>query len=139
MLPDYKNRVVLNHDKLDPNGIPILTIDCAYGENEMRMRKKMTHHAVEILKAVGAKDIEGRNDDLNPGLTIHEMGTARMGADPNESYVNKFNQSHEVSNLFVTDGASFASSACQNPSLTFMAITARAADYAATQMKEGSL
>ena len=93
----------------------------------------------EMLEAVGGKNILPFQLDDPPGLTIHEMGTARMGRDPKTSVLNSFNQAHEVKNLFVTDGAAMASSSCVNPSLTYMALTARACDYAVSQMKKGEL
>ncbi len=140
MLPVYENKILLNHNKLDPNGMPILTVDCEYGENELKMKEEMKRSSIAMLEAAGAKDIRGYNDpDAKPGAAIHEVGTARMGHDPRDSYLNGFNQSHDVPNLFVTDGAAFASSPCQNPSLTFMALTVRAADYADTLMKEGKI
>ena len=92
-----------------------------------------------MLEAVGGKNILPFQLDDPPGLTIHEMGTARMGRDPKKSVLNSFNQAHEVKNLFVTDGAAMASSSCVNPSLTYMALTARACDYAVSQMKKGEL
>ena len=131
--------MTLDFNQLDPNGIPILKTDCVYGPNELKLKEKMKTEAVAMLKAAGFRNVRGYSVKQNPGLAIHELGTARMGADPGESYLNSYNQSHEVDNLFVTDGAAFASSACQNPSLTFMALTARAADYADKQMKSGAL
>jgi choline dehydrogenase-like flavoprotein len=103
------------------------------------MRKAMKGDAVAMLEAAGATNIETFENDPIPGHCIHEMGGVRMGNDPSESVLNKFNQCHDVDNVFATDGSAFASIACQNPSLTFMALTARAADYAAQQMKEGTL
>lgn len=139
MLPDYNNHVSLDFDRLDSNGLPIMNITCELSDNDRRMHEDIRDKAVEMLKAAGLVDIQAFSNIATPGLTIHEVGTARMGRDPKDSYLNGFNQSHEVDNLFVTDGAAFASVACQNPSLTFMAFTARAADYAATQMKSGVL
>jgi choline dehydrogenase-like flavoprotein len=95
--------------------------------------------AAEVLEAAGAKDIETFDDANPPGLCIHEMGTARMGRDPRTSVLNGWNQSHDVPNLFVTDGACMTSSANQNPSLTYMALTARACDYAVRQLQRGEL
>ncbi|TNE63616.1 MAG: GMC family oxidoreductase [Alphaproteobacteria bacterium] len=139
MLPARENHIALDFNRLDGNGMPIIQISCDVGENSRRMGKDMVDKAVEMLKAAGGQDIQFSGDLDAPGLAIHEVGTARMGRDPKDSYLNGFNQSHEVANLFVTDGAAFASIACQNPSLTFMALTARAADYAATQIQAGVL
>ncbi len=140
MLPRYENAVRLSKTSVDKHGIPALHIDCAYSDNELKMREDMADTATEILKAAGVKDVERQvNHDAKPGIVIHEVGTARMGRDPATSYLNGYNQSHEVDNLFITDGAAFASIACQNPSLTFMAFTARAADYASEHLKAGVL
>ncbi len=137
MLPKFENKISLSETQTDQWGLPIVKIDCAYGDNEMRMKQDMMEQAVAILEAMGIEDVKGRHDVSAPGIAIHEMGTARMGHDPRDSYLNKWNQSHEVNNVFVTDGAAFPSNACQNPSITFMALTARAVDYAVQQMKEG--
>jgi choline dehydrogenase-like flavoprotein len=107
--------------------------------NELAILKDIQVTAAEILEAAGAKDIETFNDELPPGLCIHEMGTARMGRDPKTSVLNGWNQSHDVPNLFVTDGACMASSGNQNPSITYMALTARACDYAVEQLKRRDL
>ncbi|MBT6033741.1 MAG: GMC family oxidoreductase, partial [Kordiimonadaceae bacterium] len=114
-------------------------INCTHSDNELNMQKDMASAAAEMLKISGFQDVEAYVNDPHPGLCIHEMGTARMGRDPKTSILNGYNQAHEVSNLFVTDGASMVSTACQNPSLTYMAMTARAVDYAVTKMKEGTL
>lgn len=99
----------------------------------------MAISASEMLAAVGARDIRPIVEDDPPGLSIHEMGTARMGRDPKTSVLNSFNQSHDIKNLFITDGGAMASSSCVNPSLTYMALTARACDYAVSLMKKGEL
>jgi choline dehydrogenase-like flavoprotein len=99
----------------------------------------MATSVAEMLEAAGAKNIQTYENDSPPGLCIHEMGTARMGRDPRTSVLNGYNQAHDVPNLFVTDGACMTSSACQNPSITYMALTARACDYAVSQMKEGAI
>jgi choline dehydrogenase-like flavoprotein len=138
-LPTHNNYVAVDKEKLDAWGIPTLTIHCAYGENELALRKDMAVAGAEMLEAVGGKNIRPFHRDDPPGLTIHEMGTARMGRDPQTSVLNSFNQAHDVRNLFVTDGAAMASSSCVNPSLTYMALTARACDYAVSQMKKGEL
>ena len=103
------------------------------------MLKDMQVTAAEVLEAAGARDIETFNDELPPGLCIHEMGTARMGRDPRTSVLNAWNQCHDVPNLFVTDGACMTSSACINPSISYMALTARACDFAVSEMKKGAL
>jgi choline dehydrogenase-like flavoprotein len=103
------------------------------------MLKAMADDAEDMLEAAGIINIDKYNEDAPPGLAIHEMGTARMGHDPNTSVLNKFNQAHDIPNLFVTDGSSMSSSACQNPSLTYMALTARASASAVEMLKEGKL
>ena len=145
-LPRFENHVRLDPDQKDKWGIPLLRINCEWGENERAMREDMGNDAAEMLEAAGFKNVsvydrfqEGGVGGAEPGLGIHEMGTARMGRDPKTSVLNGYNQAHEVPNLFVTDGACMTSSACQNPSLTYMALTARAANYAAEEMKKGNL
>ena len=142
MLPRYENMVSLHPTKKDKWGMPQLHIDCTFGENELRMREDMADTAAEILETLGVKNVykyRSSPEEYPPGLAIHEMGTARMGRDPRTSMLNGFNQSHDVPNLFVTDGACMASVAWQNPSLTFMALTARACAYAVEQIKLGKL
>lgn len=138
-LPNHNNYVELDKEKVDAWGIPTLKIHCAWGDNELALRKDMANSAAEMLSAVGAKEIRPFQGDAPPGLAIHEMGTARMGRDPKKSVLNSFNQAHDVKNVFVTDGAAMVSSGCVNPSLTYMALTARACDYAVNQMKKGEL
>lgn len=139
MLPHYDNHVSLDASRTDEFGVPILHTSCEFKENELKMREDIADTAVDMLTEIGAKNIRRRLNQTAPGIDIHEMGTARMGRDPKTSYLNGFNQNHEVANLFVTDGAAFPSTSCVNPSLTFMALTARAADYAVTQIKTGKL
>ncbi len=141
MLPYEDNRVTLNHDKLDAYGLPTLHIECSFHENELLMMDDMKAQAIEMLEAVGAKNITtmGTPEAHPPGIGIHEMGTARMGRDPNTSVLNGNNQAWDVPNLFVTDGACMTSSAIQNPSITYMALTARACDYAVEQMRRNEL
>ncbi len=139
MLPYEHNRVWLDEKKTDQWGMPILHIDCRFGDNEEAMFTAMAEDCREILEAAGAKDIYQVGSGSPPGLTIHEMGTACMGRDPDTSVLNRYNQAHSVPNLFVTDGACMTSSACQNPSLTYMALSARAANIAADLMAEGQL
>jgi choline dehydrogenase-like flavoprotein len=120
--------------------LPLLDIDCEWKENEYAMRKDMMNSAAEMLESGGLKNISMFDDaQAYPGLCIHEMGTARMGRDPKTSVLNKWNQMHEVKNVFVTDGACMTSSACQNPSITYMALTARATSYAVEELKKGNL
>ncbi|HKD53735.1 MAG TPA: GMC family oxidoreductase [Steroidobacteraceae bacterium] len=138
-LPRRDNYVALHPTLKDKWGIPALSVHCTFGPNELEMLKDMQVTASEILEASGARDIQTFNDELPPGLCIHEMGTARMGRDPKTSVLNGWNQSHDVPNLFVTDGACMASSANQNPSITYMALTARACDYAVKQLKRREL
>jgi choline dehydrogenase-like flavoprotein len=115
--------------------VPALHIQCTWGPNELELLKDMQVTAAEILEAAGARDIRTFNDELEPGLCIHEMGTARMGRSAKTSVLNGWNQVHDVPNVFVTDGACMTSSGNQNPSITYMALTARACDYAVRQLK----
>lgn len=135
-LPYHENKVTLNNEKLDEWGLPTLTFDVEYKENEMLMREDAEKQAVAMLKAAGFKNVKGYQEPCFPGNGIHEMGTARMGRDPKTSVLNENNQIHAVPNVYVTDGACMASSASQNPSLTYMTLTARAANHAAKQFKE---
>lgn len=130
MLPNPDNRITLNYDVLDKDGLPTLNMDISFGENEAAMRKDMVAHAVEMLEVAGAKDISTFDRKVVPGYAIHEMGTARMGRDPKTSVLNGNNQLWSCPNLYVTDGAAMTSSSCVNPSLTYMALTARAVDHA---------
>jgi choline dehydrogenase-like flavoprotein len=139
MLPDHSNRVYLDHDKTDKWGQPTLVFDVEFKENEYKMREDMKNDAAEMLEAAGLRNVSTFDDPGGPGLGIHEMGTARMGRDPRTSVLNEWNQVHACKNVFVTDGACMTSAACQNPSLTYMALTARAANYAAEEIKKGNL
>jgi choline dehydrogenase-like flavoprotein len=139
-LPDYDNKVTLSKDKKDKWGLPLVEIDCEFKENELAMRKDMMNSAAEMLDSAGLKNISTFDDTKSyPGLCIHEMGTARMGKDPKTSVLNKWNQMHEVKNVFITDGACMTSSACQNPSITYMALTARACDFAVKELNRQNL
>ena len=138
-LPYHENKVVLNEEVKDKFGQPTLTIDCEWKENEAAMRDDMIEQAVEMLTKAGFKDVQPRTGWSAPGQGIHEMGTARMGRDRKTSVLNKWNQVWDAPNVFVTDGAFMTSAACQNPSLTYMAFTARAADYAVQELKKGNL
>jgi choline dehydrogenase-like flavoprotein len=139
ILPYEDNRVTINRDKLDKWGLPTPVFDVKIRENEFKMREDMANDAVEMLEAMGAKNVNPYDYTYAPGLGIHEMGTARMGRDPRTSVLNKWNQIHDVPNVFITDGSCMASSGCQNPSLTYMALSARAANYAADQLEKGEL
>lgn len=138
-LPNHNNFAELDKTKVDAWGIPVLKMHCTFGENELAIRKDMQIAGAEMLAAAGGRHIETFAGEDPPGFCIHEMGTARMGRDPKTSVLNGHNQSHDVKNLFITDGAAMASSSCVNPSLTYMALTARACDYAVEQMKKGEL
>ena len=144
-LPRHENMMSLDPDQTDQWGMPLIRIDCTWGENEFAMRKDALLCAEEMMHAAGGTSIETFDEyeegtpGAAPGLCIHEMGTARMGRDPGTSVLNGFNQAHDVSNLFVTDGSCMTSSACQNPSITYMALTARAVDYAVDQLEKGNI
>ncbi|HHM21248.1 MAG TPA: GMC family oxidoreductase [Bacteroidetes bacterium] len=139
MLPHPDNRIYLNREVLDKWGLPTLTMDVKIRENEINMRKDMQAAAAEMLEAAGLKNVSTYDASYAPGLGIHEMGTARMGRDPATSVLNRWNQVHEAKNVFITDGACMASASCVNPSLTYMALTARAADYAVKELRRGHL
>ena len=139
MLPYYDNKVTLDTTKKDKWGQPVLAIDCETKENEQKMRKDMTQDAAEMLEAAGMKDVRTYDNTSYPGMAIHEMGSARMGIDPKTSVLNRWNQVHDVPNVFVTDGSCMTSASCVNPSLTYMALTARAADYAVKALKKGEI
>lgn len=138
-LPYENNQVTLDKSQKDKWGMPKMVFDCSFKENEKKMQVDMMNDAVEMLEAAGVKNIKTQNQNTRPGMAIHEVGTARMGNDPKTSMLNKWNQMHAVKNVFVTDGACMTSSSCVNPSLTFMALTARAADYALKEMKKGNI
>jgi len=140
MLPREDNRATLHPTLVDAWGIPTLHIECTWSENELAIHRDMNVTAAELLDAAGAKDIQPNSSGPStPGGTNHEMGTARMGRDPKTSVLNGWNQSWDVPNVFVTDGAAMTSSGNQNPSLTYMALTARACHYAVGQMRRGEL
>lgn len=129
-LPNPNNRVTLDYDKLDKDGLPTLVMDVAFGENERKMRVDMKAYAAEMLEAAGGKDIKTFEQEAFPGFSIHEMGSARMGRDPKTSVLNAHNQVWNCQNLYVTDGSAMTSAGCVNPSLTYLALTARAAEHA---------
>jgi len=139
-LPYAENRVTLNRDKKDPWGRPMITIDCKFRDNELAMHKDMIATAKDMLEQTGYKEVRVAAEAISaPGNANHEMGTARMGKDPKTSVLNAFNQLHEVPNVFVTDGSCMTSSSYLNPSITYMALTARACDYALKELKKGNL
>ena len=138
-LPYEDNRITMNESLKDIHGLSTLNMDVEWKENEMEMRKDMVSSAVEMLEKAGLEDVQPYDHGSNPGKGIHEMGTARMGRDPKTSVLNGYNQIHTVDNVFVTDGSCMTSSACQNPSLTYMALTARAANFAVQELKKGNL
>lgn len=139
MLPYHDNKITLDKNKKDRWGLPVLSIDCQLKDNEKKMRIDMINDAKEILEAAGIKNVKGEDNDYAPGMGIHEMGTARMGRDPKTSVLNGNNQVWDCLNVFVTDGACMASASCVNPSLTYMALTARAANFAVAELKKGNL
>jgi len=140
VLPNPDDRIYLDAEKKDKWGVPLIVFDAAFGENEIAMRKDMANSAAEMLEATGFKNITTNNrQDVHLGLGIHDMGTARMGKDPKTSVLNKFNQVHACKNVFATDGAAMTSSSCVNPSLTYMALTARAAHHAVEELKKKHL
>ncbi len=138
-LPHHDNVMLLNRAVLDPWGLPTIAFDCQFRENELAMRKPMQADAAEMLEAAGLRDVTTFDYIGGMGKGVHEMGTARMGRDPRTSVLNAQNQLHAVPNVFVTDGACMASSSCVNPSITYMALTARACDFAVDEMKKGNL
>jgi len=139
MLPYKDNRVWLDKDEKDRWGMPVLHTDVSWHENENIMAKDAVEQLYEMLEKAGLTNIQSADNHQAPGRDIHEMGGCRMGSDPKTSILNKWNQLHAVKNVFVTDGACMTSAGCQNPSLTYMAITARAAHYAVSELKKGNL
>jgi choline dehydrogenase-like flavoprotein len=139
ILPDHKNRIYLHKEKKDKWGLPVLAMDAELQENEKLMRKDIVAEAVAMIEAFGGKNISTYDSGHAMGHGIHEMGTARMGRDPKTSVLNGNNQVWDCKNVFVTDGAAMTSSACQNPSLTYMALTARAADFAVSELKKQNI
>jgi choline dehydrogenase-like flavoprotein len=138
-LPYHDNHVTIDRTRKDKHGFPVLAFDCTWRENETKMRRDMAAEAATMLEAAGYKDVATRERAGEMGLGIHEMGTARMGKDPKTSLLNAWNQMHACKNVYVTDGSCMTSSACQNPSLTYMALTARAADHAVEELKRMNL
>jgi glucoside 3-dehydrogenase (cytochrome c) catalytic subunit len=140
MLPRAENRVTLDPGKRDAWDMPLVHIDCSYGENERKLADRANKDAFDMLVAAGCTDVRSLFPHLSPpGSAVHEMGTARMGHDPATSVLNSHNQAHDVPNLFITDGSCMTSSSCVNPSLTYMALSARAANHAADRLASGEL
>jgi choline dehydrogenase-like flavoprotein len=138
-LPYHQNRMTIDRNTRDAWGQPTITFDCAFRENELAMRKQMQVDAAEMLEAAGVKNILTFDYIGGMGKGVHEMGTARMGRDPKRSVLNGHNQLHGVPNVFVTDGACMTSASCVNPSITYMALTARACAFAVDELKKGNL
>jgi len=136
ILPYQDNKMILDYNKLDKWGLPTVTFDATLKENELNMRKDMQQQAVEMLESAGFRDVKGHDGDYAIGLGIHEMGTARMGHDRKTSVLNENNQLHDVPNVYVTDGSAMTSAGNVNPSLTYMALTARAANHAVKELKK---
>ena len=139
VLPYEDNRFTLDYDKKDQWGLPTVTFDAGFKQNELNMRKDMMQSAADMLKKAGARDIQTFDRETALGLGIHEMGTARMGRDRKTSVLDGNNALHDVPNVYVTDGSFMTSASCVNPSLTYMAFTARAADHAVNQLKKGTI
>ncbi|MBX2923455.1 MAG: GMC family oxidoreductase [Chitinophagaceae bacterium] len=138
-LPYNDNKATLDHNKKDSWGRPVLSVDCEFKENELKMAEDIKVTGQEMLAAAGYKNIKVNGAISFPGNANHEMGTARMGKDPKTSVLNAFNQMHEVPNVFITDGSCMTSGSCVNPSITYMALTARACDYAVAQLKKQNI
>jgi choline dehydrogenase-like flavoprotein len=138
-LPYHGNSISLSTNKKDAWDMPEIIIDCEYKENELTMLQDILSSGAEMLEKAGFKNIYASDNQQPPGLGIHEMGTARMGRDPKTSVLNSHNQVWGAKNVFVTDGACMTSSACQNPSITYMALTARAVDFAVSELKKGNI
>jgi choline dehydrogenase-like flavoprotein len=138
-IPKASNHVRLSKDKKDQWGIPLLITSVDYDDNDEKVLKDFHEQGSEMLSKAGCKNIYPNDSKQAPGLDIHEMGGVRMGKDPKTSMLNKWNAFHNCDNVFVTDGACMASTGTQNPSLTFMAITARAANHAVEEMKKGNI
>lgn len=139
VLPNYENKITLDTENKDQWGLPLVKVHFEYGSNDLAMMEHMTKSSEEMLKSAGFENVGSFRNSPPPGSAVHEMGTARMGVDPKTSVLNKYNQMHDVKNVFITDGSCMTSSGCQNPSLTYMALTARACKYAVDQFKSNKL
>jgi choline dehydrogenase-like flavoprotein len=138
-LPYKDNTLTLNPSKLDRFGVPLAVFNVTFRDNEMRMMRDAALQGEAMMRAAGLADVGSSNEEHVPGDAIHEMGGACMGEDPRSSVVNPWSQAHDAANLFVTDGSQMASTSCVNPSMTFMALTARAADHAVKLVKAGAI
>lgn len=139
VLPNYENKISLDPENKDQWGLPLVKVHFEYGANDLAMMEHMTKTSEEILIKAGFENVGSYRNSPPPGSAVHEMGTVRMGTDPKTSVLNKYNQMHEVKNVFITDGSCMTSSACQNPSLTYMALTARACRHAINQFNSNQL
>ena len=139
VLPYHENRMYLNYDKIDQWGLPKIVFDAEFKDNEKKMKEDWKVQAAEMLENAGCKNVNVFDSNAPIGKGIHEMGTARMGHDPKTSILNKYNQVHSVPNVYITDGSFMASSGTQNPSLTYMAFTARAVKHAVSELKKMNL
>jgi choline dehydrogenase-like flavoprotein len=138
-LPYFDNRISLDQDRKDQWGLPLVRIHFEYHENEKNMKRDVMDSASDMLQRAGFTKVRAYNTGFPGGSAVHEMGTVRMGKDPKTSVLNGNNQMHEVQNIFITDGSCMTSAGCQNPSLTYMALTARACDFAVTELKKGNI
>jgi choline dehydrogenase-like flavoprotein len=138
-LPRYDNFVDLDPEVKDAWGIPALRVHATWSDNELKLYRYMLDEAEQMLRTAGAESVSKQREPRWPGGATHEVGTARMGSDPRKSVVNKFRQAHDIKNIFVTDGAAFVSSACQNPTLTMMALSLQTSEYIVDQAKRGEL
>src|SRR5690606_7979224 len=139
ILPYHDNFIHLDKNTKDKWGLPVLAMNCEIRDNEKKMRKDMMEDGKEMLEAAGIKDVSTYDSGYAMGMGIHEMGTARMGKDPKTSVLNKHNQVWDAKNVFVTDGACMTSASCVNPSLTYMALTARAVDFAVSELNKKNI
>ena len=135
VLPNYDNKISLDFQNRDQWGLPLVKVHFEYGENDLAMMEHMTKASEDMLRKAGFENVGSYRNSPPPGSAVHEMGTARMGNDPKTSVLNRYNQMHDVKNVFITDGSCMTSAGCQNPSLTYMALTARACHYAIQQFK----
>ncbi len=138
-LPRFENRVEIDPRRTDAWGVPVLKVNMAWGDNDLKLFRDGREQGAEMLEAAGATNVRMYGEPSVPGFCIHEVGTARMGRDPKTSVLNSYCQAHDISNLFVTDGAAWVTVACQNPTLTMMALTVRACDYLVDRFKHGEV
>jgi choline dehydrogenase-like flavoprotein len=138
-LPRYENHARISDDVVDAWGIPALHVDASYGENEIKMAKDAINTIGEVCEDAGFRVLSKTPKWFPFGYSIHEVGTCRMGDDPKKSVLNKYNQSHDVKNLFVVDGSSFVTAGSQNPTMTILSLSMRASEYMAEEMRKGNL